>query len=104
MKQIAKQQRQSFELLCQKAGIINREMDAKCDKMEELAADVKADARECSEWATRCAGHATGAAEANNDACLWSESAHKAARFSLLCACVALLEFLGMVLIVIFFV
>lgn len=107
-----------LEALLQKARGINLELDKKYklfnslkDVMEETAArfaslgeDAKADVRECSEWATRCAGHATGAAEANNDACLWSESAHKAARFSLLCACVALLEFLGMVLIVIFFV
>lgn len=102
MKQIAKQQRQSFELLCQKAGIINREMDSKCEKLEQIAADVQADARECSEWATRCAGHATGAAEANNDACLWSESAHKAARFSLLCACVALCLMVVMAVMIFF--
>ncbi len=97
MKQTIKQQRAGFEMLCQKAGIINREMDAKCEKMEQLAGDVKADARECADWATRCAGHTVEANRACNDAGLWCEAAHRAARFAMWCASAALVFLLGMI-------
>lgn len=95
MKQTIKQRQNGFEMLCQKAGIINRELDKKCEKLEQLAGDVKADARECAGWATRCAGHAVEAGKACNDAGLWCEAAHRAARFAMWCASAALVFLIG---------
>lgn len=97
MKQTIKQQRQGFEMLCQKAGIINREMDAKCEKMEKLAGDMKTDALGSARWAMRCAGHTVEANRACSDAERWCEAAHRAARFALWCASAALVFLLGMI-------
>ena len=82
-----------LEALLQKARGLNQELDKKYkyfnslkDVMEESAAkfaslgeDVKADVRECSEWATRCAGHAVKCAEREHRTWLYSELAVKAA-------------------------
>lgn len=82
-----------LEALLQKARGLNRELDKKYeffnslkDVMEETAArfaslsqDAKADVRECSEWATRCAGHAVKCAESEHRTGLYSELAVKAA-------------------------
>ena len=76
-----------LEALLQKARGLNRELDKKYelfnslkDVMEEtvtrcasLGEDVKADVRECSEWATRCAGHAVKCAERERNWVLWVE-------------------------------
>lgn len=102
MKQIAKQQRQSFELLCQKAGIINRELDSKCEKLELWEARANQIAEDVKDVGVRCARHAVEAGRACNDAGLWCESAHKAARFSLLCACVALCLMVVMAVMIFF--
>jgi len=69
----------SLEALVQKAGVISRELDAKLERMEALAAKGEADVRECASWATRCAGHAVKCAECENSAGLYSDFAVKAA-------------------------
>ena len=69
----------SLEALVQKAGVISRELDAKLERMEALGEEVKADARECASWVTRCAGHAVKCAERENRAGLYSDLAVKAA-------------------------
>lgn len=90
MKQTIKQQRQGFEMLCQKAGIINRELDAKCEKLELWEARANRIAETVKDVGVRVSKDC-------NDAGLWCEAAHRAARFAMWCASAALVFLLGMI-------
>lgn len=67
----------SLEALVQKAGVISRELDAKLERMEALAAKVEEDKRESASWATLCGGHEVKANLACNNARMWCEAVRR---------------------------
>ncbi|MBR5887747.1 MAG: hypothetical protein IKZ07_06005 [Akkermansia sp.] len=90
MKQTIKQQKAGMEMLCQKAGNINRELDKKCEKLEQWEARANRIAADVKALGVHAFNHAFDAGRACREA-------QSAARFAMWMASAALVFLLGMI-------